>query len=192
MGPLLILNSTLLGVGLAMDAFSVSLANGLHEPDMPRSRAVRVAGLFAAFQMGMPLVGYLCVRTAARFSENFERVIPWIALILLVVIGGKMILEALRGDGRAAAKPLRGRTLFIMGLATSVDAFSVGFTIASHPFAHALLEAAIIGLVTFFICMLGLYLGRRIGTRAGRWASVAGGILLIAIGIEIFLTGRFL
>lgn len=187
MNALFFLNSILLGVGLAMDAFSVSLANGLHEPAMPRPRAVRIAGIFGAFQAGMPLLGWFCVRNLAKASETFARVIPWIALILLVFIGGKMVLESLRGSGDDKARPLRGWTLFVMALATSIDAFSVGFAIASLPFLHALTEALIIGGITFAICLAGLFLGCRVGTRVGRRASLVGGILLILIGIEIFV-----
>ena len=85
-------NSTLLGVGLAMDAFSVSLANGLHEPRMKQGRMARIAGVFAGFQAAMPLLGWLCVRTVLEWFSAFEQFIPWIALLLLGYIGGKMLL----------------------------------------------------------------------------------------------------
>ena len=95
---LFILNSLLFGVGLAMDAFSVSMANGLREPDMKTSRMCIIAGTFAFFQILMPLLGWVCVHTIAEMFEGFQRLIPWIALLLLGYIGGKMLLEGLRGE----------------------------------------------------------------------------------------------
>lgn len=185
---LFVLNSVLFGIGLAMDAFSVSLANGLVEPDMPPSRALGIAGTFGLFQTGMPLLGWLCVHAVAEAFEAFQRFIPWIALALLLFIGGRMILEGLRGgDGEAASA--RGWGLFVQGVATSIDALSVGFAIAEYTFLLALAESLIIGAVTFGICMAGLRLGRSVGTRVSGKATVLGGAILVLIGIEIFVTG---
>ena len=89
------INSILLGVGLAMDAFSVSLANGLKEPNMKKRRMCFMAGIYAFFQFAMPMIGWLCVHTIVEYFEKFELFVPWIALILLLYIGGKMIWEAL-------------------------------------------------------------------------------------------------
>ena len=187
---LFILNSILFGVGLAMDAFSVSVANGLAAPDMPRARAVRIAGTFGLFQTGMPLIGWLCVHTIAEQFEAFQKFIPWIALALLLFIGGKMVWEGIRDkDSGEAKEPLRGVTLIVQGIATSIDALSVGFTIAEYRFPLALTEALVIGTVTFALCMAGILLGRKIGTKLAGKATVFGGIILILIGLEIFLTG---
>ena len=188
---LFFLNSILFGVGLAMDAFSVSMANGLHEPEMKAGRMILIAGTFALFQIAMPLLGWICVHTIAGLFAGFQRLIPWIALILLVYIGGKMLLEGLRGgesaEGASPAVSLGG--LLVQGIATSIDALSVGFTIAEYPWSAALAEALIIGAVTFGICMAGLRIGRFFGTKLAGKASILGGVILIGIGLEIFLTG---
>ncbi|MBQ1577131.1 MAG: manganese efflux pump [Oscillospiraceae bacterium] len=184
------LNSILFGVGLAMDAFSVSVANALADPGMRHARRIRIAGCFALFQIAMPLVGWLCVRALAERFHAFERLTPWIALILLLYIGGKMIVEALRGGEKETAELGHG-TLLLQGVATSIDALSVGFTIERYPFSAALVEALIIGAVTFLICLFGLFLGRRAGERLAGIAPLVGGVILVGIGIEIFLTGVF-
>ena len=186
---LFILNSILFGIGLAMDAFSVSLANGLHEPDMPVSRSLLIAGTFAVFQTLMPLLGWFCVHSIAEAFQAFQRFIPWIALALLVYIGVKMILEGLHEKDEASS--LRGGALFVQGIATSIDALSVGFTIAEYDLVFALAEALIIGAVTFGICLAGVRLGGKIGTKLSGKAPVVGGIILILIGLEIFITGVF-
>lgn len=187
---LFFLNSVLFGVGLAMDAFSVSMANGLNEPDMPKRRMCLIAGTFALFQIAMPLIGWFCVRTVATTFTAFQKFIPWIALILLAYIGGSMLLEGIRGgDKEEDAKRLGLWALIVQGIATSIDALSVGFTIAEYSFRAALIEALIIGVVTFVICMAGLVIGRKFGTKLAGKASILGGVILIAIGVEIFLTG---
>ena len=186
---LFFLNSVLFGAGLAMDAFSVSLANGLNEPHMPKKRMVLIAGTFAGFQIGMPLVGWLCVHTLAKAFRAFEPFIPWIALVLLCYIGGKMLHEGLHADAEQAAPAASLGALMIQGVATSIDALSVGFTIASYDALMAVTEALIIGAVTFVICVAGLLIGRKCGTALAGRASVLGGAILIAIGLEIFITG---
>ena len=184
------INSVLFGVGLAMDAFSVSLANGLQEPRMKPGRMCEIAGTFALFQILMPLIGWFCVRTAAERFAAFHRLIPWIALFLLLYIGGKMLLEGLRGSGAQEEAPVLTRTgLLLQGIATSIDALSVGFTIADYSWQAALIEALIIGAVTFGICIAGLKIGKRFGTKLAGKASILGGVILITIGLEIFLKG---
>lgn len=186
------LNSILFGIGLAMDAFSVSAANGLHEPDMPRARMGLIAGTFGGFQIAMPLIGWVCVHTVLEFFSAFSKAIPWIALVLLLYIGGKMLLEGIRyKEGETEPEPLSLRLLIVQGIATSIDALSVGFTIAALPFLQALTESLIIGIVTFFICIGGLLLGRKLGTKLSGKASILGGVILIAIGLEIFISSFF-
>ncbi len=187
-------NSLLMGAGLAMDAFSVSVANGLADPRMRKGRHLAIAATFAAFQAAMPLGGWFFVHTVLSWFSWLEGLIPWISLALLSVIGGKMILESLRRDCEKEscelpAARLGWLALILQGIATSIDALSVGFTIAEYPFGPALLEAAIIAAVTFFICFAGVHLGRHFGDRFSGKAEIAGGIILILIGIEIFLTG---
>ena len=187
---LFVLNSVLFGVGLAMDAFSVSLANGLNEPKMQKHRMSGIAGTFALFQIAMPLIGWLCVHTIARIFSSFQKFIPWIALVLLLYIGGKMLLDGIRNKDSSEEKPAVSLgALLVQGVATSIDALSVGFTIAEYSFPAALTEALIIGAVTFAICIAGLLLGRRFGTRLAGKASILGGIILIGIGLEIWLSG---
>ncbi len=184
------LNSFLFGVGLAMDAFSVSIVNGLTEPHMPRGRVCFIAGSYGLFQVGMPLLSWFCVRRVAAVFTAIQPFIPWIALLLLLFIGGRMLLQGLRGeapDASAAARLGLG-TLLLQDLATSIDALSVGFTIADLHWQAAVTEACIIGVTTFLICCCGLAIGKRFGLKFARRAPVLGGILLIAIGLEILLS----
>ncbi len=185
-------NSVLLGIGLAMDAFSVSLANGLNEPKMKKRRQCFIAGVFAFFQFIMPMAGFFCVHTVASFFGVFEKFIPWIALGLLGFIGGKMLIEGIKNKNEDA--PLAAVSigaLMLQGVATSIDALSVGFTISEHTPFGAFLSCAIIAVVTFIICMAGLALGKKFGTKLAGKASILGGSILIFIGIEIFVTGLF-
>ena len=182
--------SALLGVGLAMDAFSVSLANGLNEPYMRKKKMVGIAGAFAFFQALMPMVGWFCVHTLVKYFQAFEGWIPWIALILLLFIGGKMLLEGMKNEETdACVSKLGVITLLIQGIATSIDALSVGFTIADYDLTRAVICAAIIAIVTFIICMAGVIIGKKVGTKLSGKANMLGGIILIAIGLEIFITG---
>lgn len=185
------INSILLGVALAMDAFSVSCANALHEPQMKAGRMSVIAGVYAGFQFLMPLAGWICVHSITSYFKAFQRFIPWIALILLCVIGGKMLLEGIRGNEAEEIKTLAGGTLILQGIATSIDALSVGFTISEHDLAMALTACLIIAVVTFLICMGGLAIGKKIGTVLAGKASILGGVILIAIGIEIFISSIF-
>lgn len=186
------INSALLGVGLAMDAFSVSMANGLSEPRMSRRRQLGIAGVFAGFQALMPMIGWICVHTIVRYFRAFEKLIPWIALFLLAWIGGKMLYDGIRGgEGEETSGRLTLPALLIQGVATSIDALSVGFTIADYALTMAIVCALIIAVVTFFICAAGLRIGKRFGTRLAGRAQILGGIILIGIGLEIFLTGIF-
>ena len=184
---LFILNSILFGIGLAMDAFSVSVANGLRNPHMHTSRRMIIAGTFECFQTVMPLLGWFCVHSIAEAFQAFQPYIPWIALVLLAFIGGKMIWEGLHDQSEAES--LQGGALFIQGIATSIDALSVGFTIAEYELIFAVTESLIIGIVTFGLCLAGLLLGGRIGSRISGKAGIVGGIILILIGTEIFVTG---
>ena len=182
-------NSILLGVGLAMDTFSVSLANGLNEPHMRAKKMCIIAGTFGFFQAFMPMAGWLCVHTIVESFRSFEKFIPWIALILLAYIGGSMLINGIRGNGEEEEFSGIGlKALFIQGVATSIDALSVGFTIANYDWLMALVCSVIIAVVTFFICMTGLSLGKRFGTRLSNKADILGGVILIAIGLEIFIS----
>ena len=258
----LIIRSILLGVGLAMDAFSVSIADGLSELNMKKRKMFLIAGTFAAFQIIMPMTGWWLVTTAVDKFRVLEKYIPWIALLLLLFIGGEMLVDGIRelrhpaekdspeASGAAAAgrvtaaaadttgmagteaagtgtADMAGRgtagvtdtagmagteaaagvtgtgttagtgtvlglgALFIQGVATSIDALSVGFTIEGYGIAEAAGSSLIIGVVTLFICLAGLMLGRKIGTRLNGKAGILGGTILIAIGLEIWIKGVF-
>ena len=184
-------NSIMLGVGLAMDAFSVSLANGLHEPRMHPRRMCGVASVFAIFQAAMPMTGWLCVHTIVEYFRAFDKLVPWIALLLLSYIGGRMVLEGIRGQQEEEAAGVGLRALLIQGVATSIDALSVGFTIADYDFFTALLASVLIAVVTFFICLAGLAIGKKAGTKFSGKANILGGVILILIGIEIFVSRLF-
>ena len=185
-------NSALLGVGLAMDAFSVSLANGLNEPKMKKNKMCGVAGIFAFFQALMPMIGWVCVHMLVQYFKAFEKFIPWIALILLLFIGGKMLIDGIKNkDGEVEKTQVGLAALFVQGVATSIDALSVGFTISEYGFLMALVCALIIAVVTFIICIAGLFIGKKVGTRLAGKANILGGVILIFIGIEIFITGVF-
>ncbi|MGM9940735.1 MAG: manganese efflux pump MntP family protein [Bulleidia sp.] len=191
---LFLTNSIALGVGLAMDAFSVSLANGLHQPDMKKTRMCLIAGIFALFQFAMPMIGWVAVHTVVQYFTAVSAAIPWIALALLGYIGGKMLWEGLHpeDDEQEHAKELTFNLLIVQGVATSIDALSVGFTIAEYVLPQAFVSCAIIGIVTFFICMAGLLIGKRFGTKLANKAGILGGVILIVIGLEIFISGVFL
>lgn len=186
-------NSVLLGIGLAMDAFSVSVANGLGEPHMRLRRMSLIAGTFAFFQWFMPMAGWVCVHTIVQVFQAFEYAIPWIALVLLLFIGGKMILEAVRGEDEkeGAATGVGLWALFVQGIATSIDALSVGFTIAGYNVVMAFVCALLIAIVTFVICMGGLQIGKTVGNKFSNKATIFGGCILIFIGLEIWVTGVF-
>lgn len=187
------IKSIMLGIGLAMDAFSVSLANGLNEPCMKKGKMCGIAGLFSFFQALMPMIGWICVHTVVQYFNAFENFIPWIALVLLAFIGGKMLVEGIKNkDCECEEKPAVGIGMLIMqGVATSIDALSVGFTISDYNLTQALVCALVIAVVTFGICMGGILIGRKFGTKLAGKASIFGGVILIAIGIEIFITGIF-
>jgi putative Mn2+ efflux pump MntP len=189
---LFIFNSVLLGVGLAMDAFSVSIANAMAEPNMKQKKKILIAGTFAGFQFLMPMVGWFCVHTAAEYFNAFQKFIPWIALILLCYIGGKMLLEGIKeqkGEEPAEVSSLRKRELLVQGVATSIDALSVGFTISDYTAVMAFAASVIIAVVTFVICIIGLKIGRKFGLKLAGRATILGGVILIGIGIEIFVKG---
>ena len=182
--------SLLLGIGLAMDAFSVSVANGLNEPFMKKRKMLTVSAVFAFFQFMMPLIGWFCVSTIVNYFKIFQPFIPYIALILLAFIGGKMIIDGIKCDcPECSAVGIVG--LIVQGIATSIDALSVGFTIATYHFVEALIACVLIGVVTFIICFAGIIIGKRIGNAFSSKASILGGVILVLIGLEIFITGVF-
>ncbi len=191
MGFRFFFNSALLGVGLAMDAFSVSLANGLNDPKMTKGRMCGMAGVFAFFQALMPMTGWICVHTVVQYFTAFEKFIPWIALLLLGFIGGKMLVEGFKAKGEECtteAPKVGLASLLVQGVATSIDALSVGFTISDYNLKMAIICALVIAAVTFVICVGGILIGRNFGTRLAGKAGIFGGTILVFIGLEIFIT----
>lgn len=216
-----ICNSILLGIGLAMDAFSVSIANSLANPDMDRAERWRIAGAFAFFQFLMPMAGWIFVHTIVQMFSSFQIFIPWIALILLSYIGGKMLYEGLHPDekehtecprdgylcpktrkicprdGRECPLPvsvpvhLATYTLLLQAVATSIDALSVGFAIAEYNTMMAFCAALIIACVTLFICLAGIKIGSKAAEKLEGKASILGGLILIGIGLEIWISNLF-
>lgn len=185
-------NSILLGVGLAADAFTVSLADGLAEPCMCRKKSIFISATFGICQGLMPLIGWICVHTILEIFHGFSAFIPWIALGLLSFIGGKMIYEGKNNScEECTGTEVTTKAILVQGIATSIDALSVGFTIASHSFIEALVTVLIIGLITFGLCLLGTHIGKRFGNRIAGKATALGGIILILIGAEIFISSFF-
>ena len=190
---LLILNSIFLGFGLALDAFSVSVADAMANPGMKKRRKFSIALTFAVFQTLMPLIGWICVKTIADKFTIFQKAVPYIALILLAYIGIKMIIESRKGgeEENEGVAALTFATLIIQGVATSIDALSVGFAIADYSSLEALVSTLIIGITTFIICIFGLELGKKVGKAFSDKATLFGGCILIIIGLEIFIKGVF-
>lgn len=185
--PRLIITSILLGIGLAMDACAVSMANGLKEPKMKVNKILFIAFMFGVFQGLMPLLGYI---VGSNILNKIDWIIPWIALFLLGFIGGKMIYDGLHEeDNKECCHTLTFKLLIIQAIATSIDALSVGVSISNYILLDAIICVSIITLVTFIICFIGVFIGKKFGDSLGNKAEILGGIILIAIGIEIYITG---
>lgn len=182
-----IVSSVLLGVGLAMDAFSVSMANGLNEPEMRRRKRLLIAGVFGGFQGLMPLLGWLAVHTIVEIFSAFSRFVPLLGFILLLFVGGKMLMEGIWAwnDDEVENKMLKKRVLFVQAIATSIDALSIGFTIADYSLIRAFICALIIAAITLGLCIIGLRIGRYFGVKLAGKASVIGGLILIGIAIKL-------
>ena len=189
----LIFSSLLLGVGLAMDAFSVSLANGLKDPKMRLKKAFGIASIFAIFQAIMPLIGWVAISGFTAIFNKFEPFIPWIAFILLCFIGAKMLIDSVKSgpDEEESSKPLTFIALIIQAIATSIDALTAGIDLARdytiRQYGYVLLAVAIIAVVTFIICLSGVKIGQRVGTKLAGKAGILGGCVLIFLGLKIFL-----
>jgi putative Mn2+ efflux pump MntP len=181
----------LLGVGLAMDAFTVSLANGLNEPNAKLNKTIFISATFSLFQALMPMIGWFLVTTVVEHFKAFEVYIPYIALALLTFIGGKMIYESKHHTENSSQKQLGVGAILVQGIATSIDALSTGFTISTYNLPMALITALIIAVITFIMCFVGVNLGKKFGTVFAGKASVLGGLVLIFIGLEIFITSFF-
>ena len=194
-----ILTAIGLGAGLAMDACAVSMSNGLAEPKMKLGKIFTIAGFFGVFQIIMPILGYLAVTVlSATLGENFTRIfgylVPWIALTLLLILGIKMIVEGIKEgkdsnkDNEESVKKFTIGGLFVQAIATSIDALSVGVIYGNVVPLEAYTSFLIIGIVTFGISVAAVFIGKKFGTIFSNKATIAGGIILCAIGLEIFFS----
>jgi putative Mn2+ efflux pump MntP len=187
----------LIAFSLSLDAFAVSVSSGIAIPRLRLYHAMRASFFFGFFQFAMPLAGWYLGSIAAdkaagkaagsaAFIETYDH---WIAFGLLAFIGGKMLIEALRRqpDGAAETGDIRSlKTLLVLALATSIDALAAGISL--NIMGHDVwLSAAIIGGVTFAVCLCGFEFGRRIGLALEKWAQLAGGLALIGIGVKILV-----
>lgn len=186
------ITAILYGISLAMDAFSVSVTDGiiLKKPNL--LQAGKISLFFGFFQFLMPMLGYLFGSSFFAYIKAFDH---WLAFSLLAFIGGKMIWEAFHEDGCCCENnknPLDSYTLFILAIATSIDALVVGITFAMElSLILALVSSLIIGIITFFICIAGVYLGSKCGNFLGNKAEVIGGIVLLGIGVKILIEHLF-
>ena len=186
----------LLALGLSMDAFAVSVTNSMCFAQFTRRQAVATGACFGLFQGMMPLAGYFLGRVFAQWIGAVDH---WVAFALLGLIGGSMLWEAVQdirrtkkeGAACPAGRQFGLKMMLVQALATSIDALSVGFTIAEYGWLMALAASGIIAVVTFFLCMAGLRIGKKFGTKLSGKASILGGIILIGIGLEIFISGVF-
>ena len=185
-----------LGVSLAMDAFSVSLANGLNEPTMSVKKSLGVAGIFGLFQGMMPFIGWVLVTQLTAVFNWLSPFIPWVALGLLGFIGGKMLYEGIReykckkdggGDECPVPQKLTFTSLLVQGFATSIDALSGGTTIDEYSWLQAAVCALIVAVITFGICFAGVFIGKKSGTALASKSAIFGGFILIVIGLWIFI-----
>ena len=175
-----------IALGLSMDALAVSVSNGMCHKET-RALVLKTALTFGGFQAAMPIAGYYAGRT---FSSSISFLDHWIALILLGVIGGKMIITAaieIRHPEKCRVRTeITWSTLALQGVATSIDAFTVGISFAVLG-ANILVAATFIGVVTFALCLPGAFLGRRFGSGIQQRAEILGGVILIVIGLKIFV-----
>lgn len=180
----------LMGIGLAMDAFAVSICKGLAMRKVNKKQAIIIGLFFGGFQALMPLAGWLL---GIQFESYITGIDHWIAFVLLALIGGKMILEAIRpaeGEGIEVGKmdqPLDLKEMFILAIATSIDALAVGVTFAflDYPIVESI---SIIGIVTLLISIGGVYVGNFFGNKYKNKAEFAGGLILVFIGLRILLS----
>ena len=183
-----------LGLGLTADAAAVSMANGLEEPNMKRSKHILIAFMYGLFQGLMPLIGYLFGSTIYNNVPQIKQynIIPIVALVILGFLGTKMIIDGIKDGNSEESNEIRKITfklIFIQSIATSIDALSTGLTFANYNVFEALMVTFLISLVTFIICIISVIIGKKFGTKLGNKALIVGGIILIIIGLEIFITG---
>ena len=173
----------ILSVGLAMDAFAVSICKGLAMKKMKWKNAIIIGLYFGIFQAIMPLIGYLL---GVRFQSAITSIDHWVAFVLLVGIGANMIREAMSKEKEEASDSIKVKDMLILAIATSIDALSVGITFSF--FKINLVKTIItIGITCFILSLLGCFIGKVIGNKINNLANIIGGIILILIGLKILL-----
>lgn len=178
----------ILGVGLSMDAFAVSICKGLRLRQVRWRHVLLIAGAFGGAQALMPLLGWVLGTQFARYIDTFDH---WVAFILLAFIGGKMVWETLHDKDEETAgvdEKLDVKEILVLAVATSIDALAVGISLALVE-ASIGLAVGIIGVTTFVICTAGVFVGRAFGARYKRRAEICGGVILVLIGLKILLEG---
>ncbi|MGN1227165.1 MAG: manganese efflux pump MntP family protein [Christensenellales bacterium] len=186
MGIEFYLRSVFLGAGLAMDACTVSMTNGFKDSNMRFNKMLFIAVIFGLFQGAMPLIAYFIGHSLLFIIKDW---VPWISLFILSILGINMIINAKSGENeRKDASGVNLKLIFMQAVATSLDALSVGLTFANYSVLKALICALIIALITVFICLFGVAIGKKFGEKLGAKAEVVGGLILIAIGLEIFIS----
>ena len=175
----------LVAVGLAMDAFAVSVTKGLSMKKINHVHGAVTAFFFGAFQMAMPIIGYYL---SSSFSTRIQSIGHWVAFVLLCFIGVRMIMESREDSSESFSDRLDFKELVMLSVATSIDAMAVGVTFAFMK-VNVLSSSLVIGIITFFISLAGIYIGHAFGTRYRSRAEVFGGLILIAIGIKILVEG---
>jgi putative Mn2+ efflux pump MntP len=183
-----ILEIILIGIGLSMDAFAVSITNGLCCTDLKRPQMLSTAVCFGLFQGLMPVIGFFLGKAFEVYICAFDH---WIALVLLGYIGGKMILDAVRGEEASGEYPLTLKLLITQGIATSIDALAVGVSFAALPDVNIWTAAVLICCTTFAFSLVGVVFGKRVSSKLGSRAQLAGGIILVGIGVKIFAEHMF-
>ena len=178
-----LISISLVAVALAMDAFSVSMTKGFTQKNLTKSQILYYGIFFGGFQALMPILGYFCGNVIASVVESLASIIGF---ILLLIIGINMIRESLSGDDDEVTDQFSFKEVTLLAIATSIDAFAVGITIAllNEPI---LISSLIIGIVAFLFSIVGIYIGRRIGHYVGGKFQILGGVILILIGIKILL-----
>ena len=173
----------LIAVGLSMDAFAVSVCKGLAMPKCTFKKAAIVGLWFGGFQALMPAIGYIL---GAQFQEAIASIDHWIAFVLLALIGGNMIHEALDNDEEEADASLDVKAMFLLAVATSIDALAIGITFAFLK-VNIIPAVCFIGIVTFIISFAGVKIGNIFGARYKNKAEIVGGVILILLGLKILL-----
>lgn len=179
-----VISIILLAIGLAMDAFAVAVTSGIAIKNLRLKHALLIAITFGGFQAIMPVIGWLAGLGLRQFLCDVDH---WIAFVLLSLIGGKMIYEAFQlENAEEPDNPLKAAVLLVLGIATSIDALAVGVTFAMIKVA-IVAPVAIIGLVTFLLCLIGVYIGDAFGHFFEKKIEIFGGLVLIGIGLKILI-----